>query len=219
MSAARRMLDVRGLTIEIDTRHGPARVVDGIDLPCRQGRDARQSSASPAAARASPCCRCSGSCRNKIACIGRRRPTSTAATCLTLRKEELRKVRGGEIGFIFQDPMTSLNPVMRIGDQIAEPLIYHRSMAQGRGAPERRRAAAPCRHSRRRSAARRLSARAFGRHAPARDDRHGPCLRSRSLLIADEPTTALDVTIQAQIVELVKELRDEARHVGGLDHP
>ncbi len=110
---------------------------------------------------------------------------------------------------IFQDPMTSLNPVLTIGRQISEALELHMGMDKQPGhasaaiellemvgIPEAR------------PAHRRLSAPVLGRHAPAGDDRHGPLLQPQ-ILIADEPTTALDVTIQAQIVDLVKRLRDE----------
>ena len=102
---------------------------------------------------------------------------------------------------IFQDPMTSLNPVYRVGWQIEEQIRAHgrvsRRAARARaiellapvGIPD----AAPAR--------RRLPAPVLGRHAPARDDRHGARPATRDLLIADEPTTALDVTIQAQILD------------------
>lgn len=118
----------------------------------------------------------------------------------------LRAIRGRRIGVVFQEPMTSLNPLMTVGDQIAEPLIQHRLM---RPAEARREAIA-------------LLAR-VGVPAPAERAHAWPHqlsggMRQRvmiasaiackpELLIADEPTTALDVSIQAQILDLLKELQ------------
>ena len=123
---------------------------------------------------------------------------------LALSDAEMRDIRGNEISVIFQEPMTSLNPVLTIGFQIAETLRLHQGMS--RAAAETRAAemlalvgiADP--KKRVREYPHQLS----GGMKPARDDRHGARVRIRSLLIADEPTTALDVTIQAQILELMK---------------
>jgi peptide/nickel transport system ATP-binding protein/oligopeptide transport system ATP-binding protein len=124
----------------------------------------------------------------------------------TLSEREMRSIRGREIGMIFQEPMTSLNPVHTIGDQIAETVIRHEGVTRAKGLeravemlalvgiPEPRKRAANYPHQmsggmrQRAMIAMALSCR------PA-------------LLIADEPTTALDVTIQAQILELMKDLQ------------
>ncbi len=127
---------------------------------------------------------------------------------LKLSNEEIRYVRGAQISMIFQDPMTSLNPVLTIGLQLEEPLMLHLGMN--------------------RKQARDRAAELLGMVGiPKAADRLGDYphqfsggMRQRvmiamalscspQILIADEPTTALDVTIQAQIVELVKRLRDE----------
>jgi oligopeptide transport system ATP-binding protein len=127
---------------------------------------------------------------------------------LKLSNEEIRYVRGAQISMIFQDPMTSLNPVLTIGLQLEEPLMLHLGMT--------------------RKQARARAAELLGMVGiPNAADRLGDYphqfsggMRQRvmiamalscspQILIADEPTTALDVTIQAQIVELVKRLRDE----------
>ncbi len=125
---------------------------------------------------------------------------------MALDAEELRRVRGAEVGFIFQDPMTSLNPVLTIGYQLMEPLRTHLGM--GRSAARRRavemleRVGIP-------SAEDRLSAfpHQFSGGMRQRVMIAIALACNPKLLIADEPTTALDVTIQAQILDLVKELR------------
>lgn len=127
---------------------------------------------------------------------------------LKMSNEEIRKLRGAQMSMVFQDPMTSLNPVMTIGNQLAEPLMLHQQMT--------------------RAQARKRSIELLGLVGiPNAADRlkdyphqYSGGMRQRvmiamglscnpEVLIADEPTTALDVTIQAQIVELVKRLREE----------
>ena len=120
----------------------------------------------------------------------------------------MRDIRGNRIGMIFQEPMTSLNPTYKVGFQIAEVLRIHRGMSRaaaraellellhlvGIGAPERRARQYP--HE--------LSGGLRQRVVIAMAIACRP-----ALLIADEPTTALDVTVQAQILELIKRLQGE----------
>jgi oligopeptide/dipeptide ABC transporter ATP-binding protein len=127
---------------------------------------------------------------------------------MKLHKDEMQEVRGDEIAMIFQDPMTSLNPVYRVGDQIVEAILTHQDV----GKPVAKRRAIELLHQ-------------VGiPHAEARVDdfphQFSGGMRQRAMiamalannpdiLIADEPTTALDVTIQAQIIELIDKLKDE----------
>ncbi|MCM8711990.1 ABC transporter ATP-binding protein [Clostridium sp. SYSU_GA19001] len=123
-----------------------------------------------------------------------------------LPEKDMEKVRGNEIGMIFQDPMTSLNPVFTIGDQLMEPLMKHRKLNKkqafekavemlklvGIPSPEKRMKQYPHEFS-------------GGMRQRAMIAMALVC--SPKILIADEPTTALDVTIQAQILELMKDLK------------
>jgi peptide/nickel transport system ATP-binding protein len=122
----------------------------------------------------------------------------------------LRHIRGNRIGMIFQEPMTALNPVHSIGDQVAEPMRLHRGCRAAahaaRPSPCWTGWASPTRRPRRR-----LPAPVLGRAAPAHHHRDGAGLRP-DLLIADEPTTALDVTIQQQILDLIQRPGGRARH-------
>ena len=125
---------------------------------------------------------------------------------LGLSEEEMCKIRGNEIAMIFQDPMTALNPTLTIGEQLIEPLVIHQGYSKadarkeavevlkkvGIAAPEKRMKEYP--HQ--------LSGGMRQRVMSAMAVSCAP-----KLLIADEPTTALDVTIQAQILELMLELR------------
>ncbi len=127
---------------------------------------------------------------------------------LTLRAHQMRAVRGDRIAMIFQDPMTSLNPFLTIGDQVSEPLVIHRGMARSEA---------------NREAIRLLDE--VGIPSPAQRLNQYPHefsggMRQRvmiamaialnpDVLIADEPTTALDVTIQAQILDLLRRIRDK----------
>jgi oligopeptide/dipeptide ABC transporter ATP-binding protein len=125
---------------------------------------------------------------------------------LGLPAEQMRRIRGNRISMIFQEPMTSLNPVYTIGEQIAEAIRLHQGLT-GRAALERARAmlqrvGIPAPERRVREYPHQLSG---GMRQRAMIAMALAC--SPDLLIADEPTTALDVTIQAQILDLMNELK------------
>ncbi len=127
---------------------------------------------------------------------------------LKIGEDDIRRVRGNKIAMVFQDPMTSLNPVLTINKQVSEALMLHLGMD---------------RHQARERSIELLEMVGIPEAAERIDDyphQFSGGMRQRvmiamalscnpQLLIADEPTTALDVTIQAQIIELVKRLRDE----------
>jgi len=127
---------------------------------------------------------------------------------LKISKEELRKVRGAQISMIFQDPMTSLNPVLTVGRQITEMLELHLGMtkeqARTRAAELLTMVGIPNAKDRLNDYPHQYSGGMRQRVMIAMALSCSP-----QILIADEPTTALDVTIQAQITDLVKRLRDE----------
>ncbi|MEG0472058.1 MAG: ABC transporter ATP-binding protein [Solibacillus sp.] len=125
-----------------------------------------------------------------------------------LTEEQFNKLRGNDIGFIFQDPLSALNPLMRIGEQIAEGLVYHTKLNKSErekrvlelldqvGIPNPPRVSNQFPHQ--------LSGGMRQRVMIAIALSGKP-----SIIVADEPTTALDVTIQAQILDLLKSLQDE----------
>jgi peptide/nickel transport system ATP-binding protein len=126
---------------------------------------------------------------------------------LKISGEEMRELRGTQIAMIFQEPMTALNPVMRVGDQIAEAVVAHarettKKEAWSRAVAAMNEVAIPDAEHRDRDYPHQLSGGMRQRVMIAMAIVNRP-----QLLIADEPTTALDVTIQAQILELLANLR------------
>jgi len=131
----------------------------------------------------------------------------TGQNLLTLAPEEMRQLRGSRISMIFQEPMTALNPVMRVGEQIAEAVRAHRDLSKkeswDRAVEALREVAIPDPEYRARDYPHQMSGGMRQRVMIAMAIVNRP-----DLLIADEPTTALDVTIQAQILDLLGQLRE-----------
>ena len=186
----------------------------------RDSRRAKRSgwSANRAAASRSRRCRSCGWCS--------RRDASPAAACcfkgrdlLTLAEREMRAVRGAEIALIFQEPMTALNPVFTIGDQIAETLLVHGRAHAARGAAARRSSCSTrCAFPTPARARRRLPAPAVRRHAAARADRDGarvPAVAASSPTSRPPRSTS---TIQAQILDLLREMKSRVQPVAAAHH-
>ncbi len=127
---------------------------------------------------------------------------------LSLPKSQLQDIRGDQIGIIFQEPMTSLNPIFTIGDQIAEPLRRHKNLSVDQARKETlkllQQVSIPAPEQRIDQYPHELSGGMKQRVGIAMAIACKP-----RLIIADEPTTALDVTIQAQIMQLLQDLKDE----------
>ena len=129
-------------------------------------------------------------------------------TQLAPKSEEMRSIRGNDIAMIFQEPMTSLNPVYTIGNQISEAVVLHQQVskkeARSRSIEMLERVGIPAPHKRVDDYPHQFSGGMRQRAMIAMALSCNP-----SLLIADEPTTALDVTIQAQVLDLMRELQEE----------
>ncbi len=200
------LLRVENLRTYFHTRAGTLRAVDGVDLSIRQGRTLGVVGESGCGKSVTAL-----SIMRLVDAPGRIEPGSrlifSGQDLASATEDELRSIRGNEISMIFQEPMTSLNPVYTVGDQIAEAVRLHEKRP-ARAAMERavemlRLVGIPSPEGRVREYPHQMSGGMRQRVMIAMALACNP-----KLLIADEPTTALDVTIQAQILELMRELRD-----------
>ncbi|MBI4382731.1 MAG: ABC transporter ATP-binding protein [Nitrospinae bacterium] len=203
------LLSIENLTVSFDTEDGTARAVRGVDLHVDRGETLALVGES--------------GCGKSVTALSAMRLISTppgrfesgriafgGKDLLTLPETEMGRIRGNDIGMIFQEPMTALNPIMTVGDQIQEAIQLH----QDKGEEEARaltlemlrKVAIPSPERRIDQYPHELSGGMKQRVMIAMAISCQP-----SLLIADEPTTALDVTIQAQILELLNALREETR--------
>src|SRR5947207_12605457 len=198
--------EVKGLKVRFATEDGVVRAVDGVDFELDRGRVLGIVGESG-----------SGKSVTALTLLGLTRDKNTkfegeviykGQNLLEMPEAKLRDVRGNEMAMIFQDPMTSLNPVYKVGDQIAEAIRAHEDV-DGRQAKRR--------------AIDLLKQVGIPRPEARVDDfphQFSGGMRQRAMiamalscnpdvLVADEPTTALDVTIQAQIMELIDKLKDD----------
>ncbi len=202
-----KLLDVQGLETQFNTRDGTIHAVNGISFSLKEGETLGIVGESG--------CGKSVTMLSVLHLIPSPPGKVVAGKALykdqdllQMSNAEIRKIRGSQISMIFQDPMTSLNPVLTIGFQLTEPLMAHLSM----GKKEARERAIEL-----------LTLVGIPSAQDRMDDyphQFSGGMRQRvmiamaltcnpQLLIADEPSTALDVTIQAQIIDLVKGLRDK----------
>jgi oligopeptide/dipeptide ABC transporter ATP-binding protein len=200
------LLDVQDLKVQFATEDGIVRAVDGVSFKLERGQVLGIVGESG-----------SGKSVTALTLMGLTRDINTryegqvnykGQNLLTLSEEQLEDFRGNEMGMIFQDPMTSLNPVYTVGAQICEAITTH-ERADKRGARRRavellRQVGIPNPDTRVDDYPHQFSG---GMRQRAMIAMALSC--NRDILIADEPTTALDVTIQAQIIELIGRLKDD----------
>jgi oligopeptide/dipeptide ABC transporter ATP-binding protein len=201
------LLNVKGLKTYFRTEAGTARAVDGVDFNVFEGEvlgivgesGSGKSVTSLSLMRLIP---------NPPGYIAGGSIDFSGRDLLKLTYPEMRKIRGNEISMIFQEPMTSLNPVFTIGDQIMEPILLHQGVDKTEAADRAVRmmelVGIPGARQRLHDYPHHFSGGMRQRVMIAMALACNP-----RLLIADEPTTALDVTIQAQILELMLQIREE----------
>jgi oligopeptide/dipeptide ABC transporter ATP-binding protein len=201
------LLQVRDLVVHLRSGDGAVRAVDGVSFDIRAGETLGLVGESGSGKSITALSMLSLIPKNKIAKRSGK-ITLDGQDVSNLGGRALRDLRGNRIAMIFQEPMTSLNPVMTVGRQIAEGLIAHQNLSRKAAADEAvellRQVGIPSPRERAQEFPHRLSGGMRQRAMIAMAIACRP-----KVLIADEPTTALDVTVQAQILELIDGLKRE----------
>ncbi|NBV24017.1 MAG: ABC transporter ATP-binding protein [Proteobacteria bacterium] len=201
------LLEIQNLRTSFHTRNGIVRAVDGVSFSVEQGETLGIVGESGSGK--------SVTCYSLMGLIPKppgRIESGTArfdgADLLTMKDAELNRIRGKRIAMIFQDPMTSLNPYLRIEEQLIEPLVIHENMPRAEAVKRAIRALEEVGVP---DAARRIRSHPheFSGGMRQRVMIAMALITQPDLLIADEPTTALDVTVQAQILDLITRLQRE----------
>ncbi|MER5456053.1 ABC transporter ATP-binding protein [Micromonospora sp. NPDC002389] len=203
------LLSLHDVVVEFDSRVGPVRALDGVSLDVAEGETlallGESGSGKSVTAQA-----ILGLLPRPAGRIAAGRITFDGTELTTASARRMRAVRGGEISMVFQDPLSSLNPVHPIGRQIGETLRVHRGLSKAKARAEAldlmRRVGIPDPARRIDDYPHQLSGGMRQRIMIA----IAIALRPR-LIIADEPTTALDVTVQAQILQLLADLQRDYR--------
>ena len=201
------LLEVKGLRTHFASERGEVRAVDGVDLRLERGRTLGIVGES-GCGKSVTALSIMGLVPQPPGRIAGGEVLFEGEDLLKAPVQRLRDLRGDKLSMIFQEPMTSLNPAFQVGDQIAEVIVRHRSVSEPEAKSQSiemlRKVRIPSPETRAKEYPHQLSGGMRQRVMIAMALACNP-----KLLIADEPTTALDVTIQAQILELMRALREE----------
>jgi peptide/nickel transport system ATP-binding protein len=207
LRVSKNLLEVRGLRTYFASERGEVRAVDGVDFTLERGRTLGIVGES-GCGKSVTALSIMGLVPQPPGRIAGGEVLFEGKDLLKLPAQRLRDLRGDQLSMIFQEPMTSLNPAFPVGEQVAEALLRHRNIsndeAKNNAIEMLRRVRIPSPERRARDYPHQLSGGMRQRVMIAMALACNP-----KLLIADEPTTALDVTIQAQILELMRALRAE----------
>jgi peptide/nickel transport system ATP-binding protein len=202
------LLSVRDLVVDFHTRQGLVRAVDGVSVDVAPGETLGVVGES-GSGKTVTMLAALGLLPPKPYCTVRGQVLFEGRDLLAMSRHELRTVRGREVGMVFQDPMTSLHPSLRVVDQVAEALLVHDRRLTGRAA-----------RGRALELLERVGIAHVGQRSRDYPHQWSGGMRQRAmiamaianaprLLVADEPTTALDVTIQAQVLDVLRSARDD----------
>jgi peptide/nickel transport system ATP-binding protein len=200
------LLELKNLSVTFPTEDGHVKAVDGVSLSIMPGETLGVVGES-GSGKSVTFLTVMGLIGRKSAILGGE-IIFKGQDLLTLPLDELKKIRGSEIGMVFQDPMTSLHPFYKVGDQISEAILAHEKISKSEASTKAvdmlRLVGIPKPTERARQFPHEFSGGMRQRAMIAMALSLNP-----DLLIADEPTTALDVTVQAQILDLIDRLKEE----------